>query len=219
MQIDIHSHRLNLKNGQKQFLTLEPSFSSDFKDILCLYEKDAFLSVGVHPWKARNWGISYKEALLHTLSDPRISLIGEIGLDKACLVPFKKQEEAYEDQLDIADYLGKPVLLHVVHTMAEIIASIKTHPNIPAWIIHGFRGDKQELAQYVAKGFYISFGIKFKSQSLVVCPLDKIFLETDDSGSNVNDLYFEMATILDCSVEQLERQIERNFRTVFPNLL
>jgi TatD DNase family protein len=219
MQIDIHSHRLNVKDNQKQFLTLEPSFSSDFKDILDLYEKDAFLSVGVHPWKATNWDSAYENLLLQLFSDSRISLIGEIGLDKACLVPFNKQQEAYGIQLDIADYLGKPVLLHVVHAMAEIIASTKNHPNIPAWIIHGFRGGKQELAQYVAKGFYISFGINFKSESLALCPLDKLFLETDDNDSSVSYLYSHVATLLGFSVERVEQQIERNFRTVFPKLL
>lgn len=219
MLIDIHSHRLNVRDGQKQFLTLEPSCFSDFEDLLDLYEKDAFLSVGVHPWKATNWDVAYENLLQQMFSDSRVSLIGEIGLDKTCSVPFNKQIEAYGAQLDIADYLGKPVLLHVVHTMPEIIASTKMHPNIPAWIIHGFRGGKQELSQYVAKGFYISFGIEFKFESLVVCPLDKIFLETDDSGGNVYDLYLHVATLLGLSLEQVERQVERNFRTIFPDLL
>jgi len=219
MQIDIHSHRLYVKTGQIQFLALDPLCPSDFKNLSDLYQRGISLSVGVHPWKTINWAMVHKDELQQILSDPRISMIGEIGLDKVCPVPFREQQQAYEAQLEMADLLRKPVLLHVVHTMAEIIKSPKIHLNVPAWIIHGFRGGRQEAQQYIAKGFYISFGMNYKPESLTACPLDRIFLETDDSGGNVNDLYIQVATLLKCPVEQLENQIEMNFRSIFPTLL
>ena len=222
MLIDIHSHEIHSKAGQIQFLTLDPSsslFLLDYKKIIPLHANDVFLSLGIHPWKTLNWDMVNKEHLKCILSNPHIPLIGEIGLDKVYSVPIGKQQIVYETQLEIADYSKKPVILHVVHTMTEILASQKKYPNIPAWIIHGFKGGKQEAEQYIAKGFYLSFGNKYRNESLCSCPLDRIFLETDDSGVDISTLYLQAANLLKCTVKQLEHQIEKNFRTVFPNLL
>jgi TatD DNase family protein len=222
MLIDIHSHEVHSKTGQIQFLTLDPSsslFLLDYKKIIPLHANDVFLSLGIHPWKTLNWDMVNIEHLKCTLSNPHISLIGEIGLDKVYSVPIEKQQIVYETQLKIADYSKKPVILHVVHTMTEIIASQKKYPNIPAWIIHGFMGGKQEAEQYIAKGFYLSFGSKYRDEGLRFCPLDRLFLETDDSDVEISTLYLQVANQLECTVKQLEHQIEINFRKIFPNLL
>jgi TatD DNase family protein len=222
MLIDIHSHRIHSKAGQIQFLTLDPSFPSfllDYRRIIRLHANDIFLSLGIHPWKTLFWDMANKDHLKHTLSNPHISLIGEIGLDKGSSIPVEKQQLVYETQLKIADYSKKPVILHTVHTMTEIIASKKKYRNIPAWIIHGFMGGKQEAEQYIAKGFYLSFGNKYRNEGLYSCPLNRLFLETDDSDVEISTLYLQVANQLECTAKQLEHQIEMNFRKVFPNLL
>jgi len=141
--------------------------------------------------------------------------IGEIGLDKTYPVPLVTQKIVFNAQLDMAEHLMKPIILHVVHTMAEILESKKDHPGIPAWIIHGFRGGKQEAEQYIKKEFYLSFGTKFNPAGLKACPMDKMFLETDESEEGIESVYDRVATILGCSVGALEVQIERNFCSVF----
>lgn len=219
IQIDIHSHRLHANSTQLQFLSLEASLSPEFMKTLELNAERAFLSVGVHPRNALKWEQSLLGDLFDVFSDQRIALIGEIGLDKVCSVPIGDQRILFEAQIGMAERLNKPVILHVVHAMSEVMAVKKLHPDVPAWIIHGFRGGKQEAEQYAAKGFYLSFGPKYDREGLLACPFDRIFLETDESKEDLGLLYLSVSTVLQCPVKQLESQIERNFRAVFPKLL
>jgi len=215
MLIDIHSHRLRIKPGEKQILAVAASFSPDFREILHSYPEDVLLSVGVHPWDAMSWDSSSTFLLKEIFPDPKIVLIGEIGLDKASSVPLNVQLSVFEAQIQMAEEVGKPVVLHIVRAMSELLAIRKKHLRIPAWIIHGFRGGKQEAEQYIRKGFYLSFGPRFNLEGLLVCPVDRLFLETDNGEEELRTVYEQVAHVLRCSFEELEEQIEDNFRVVF----
>ena len=161
MKIDIHSHHLLVKPGQKEVLAIEASFSNDFQATLARYGESVFLSVGIHPWSASLWDLNAIPFLLDVFLDSKVHLIGEIGLDKVSSVPFETQLLVFKTQLEMAEKAKKPVLLHAVRSMSEIIEIKKHFPAIPLWIIHGFRGGKQAAEEYIKNGFY--FFIKFPS--------------------------------------------------------
>jgi len=215
MLIDIHTH-----NREVDPTVFRIYSSSEWKTII---SEDAFsqpgigLSVGVHPWRASLWNESDKEALFTVLSSPEVMMIGEIGLDKACNVPFDVQKTVFLLQLEVAAACKKPVVLHGVKSMTELLAIRKTVKDVPAWILHGFRGGPKEAAQYLSAGFYLSFGRHHHQEALRDCPADRLFLETDETG-NIHTLYEEVAGEKGLSFIELELLVEGNFRTVFPTV-
>lgn len=215
MLIDIHSHHIHGQPLQKQFISLEASLADGFRETFSNYGKDVLLSVGVHPWQALSWNQDDNPVLLGLFSDPRVLMIGEVGLDRNSRVDYKVQTLVFNAQIEMAEKVRKPVLLHVVHTMAEILACKKMHQDIPAWIIHGFRGGRQEAEQYTKKGFYLSFGPRFNNEGLLACPIERLFLETDESREELNTVYEKVAQVLQCPVAILEKQLELNFCTIF----
>ena len=67
----------------------------------------------------------------------------------------------------------------------------------------------------MSHGFFLSFGkavLNRVSLQLVIkeVPLEKIFLETDDSDFEIVELYQKVADIKSISVEELQNQIQKN---------
>jgi len=214
MLIDIHSHLLTFDSNQKRILNWNESLlgevAGDFSTI-----DSPFLSLGVHPWESMGWNVGMLESRRTDFMHPKILIIGEIGMDKTCLIPLEQQLLVFCAQLKIADEIKKPVLLHVVKTMSDVLRLKKMFPHIPAWIIHGFRGGKMEAEDYIRKGFYLSFGYYFKPEGLLACPAERLFIETDNREDSLSLIYERIAKARQSTVEKLEVQIERNFLTVF----
>jgi len=215
MLIDIHSHHFHIQPCRKELLNLQAASLADARASMLTYENNRFLSLGIHPWDASLWCLDDIPALNSFFSDHRVLLIGEIGLDKASSVSFDLQKNVFEAQVRMAEQIRKPVLLHVVRAMSEIFEIKKVHQSVPAWIIHGFRGKKQTTEQYITKGFYLSFGAIFNEGGLLACPIDRMFFETDMNTEDIELVYERAAKVLDCSVFELESQVEKNFNSVF----
>ena len=66
-------------------------------------------------------------------------------------------------------------------------------------------------------GFYLSLGIRYNEDSLRVIPLDRLFLETDDSETDICQVYERAARTLGISVIKLTEQIQHNIKKVFFN--
>lgn len=212
MQIDIHAHSCEAESGVFRLYS-----KADWRlmpETGFLPQHGMGLSVGVHPWEALSWNETEKEALRAVLTSPDVMMVGEIGLDKICNVPFDIQKSVFLFQLEVAAACGKPVILHVVKAMTELLAIRKTIKNIPAWILHGFRGGPEEAAQYLSAGFYLSFGTHHHRETIQLCPADRLFLETDEKG-DIHALFDEVARERGLRLIELESIVERNFRTVF----
>jgi TatD DNase family protein len=214
MMIDIHSHRLDANPSVFRIYNLmlrQPPYPA-----LDTFQKTLGMSAGIHPWNTLEWDGEVNK-LESVFESPKVLLIGEIGLDKRCPVPFDKQQILFENQAILAGILGKPVILHVVRALAELIAVKKKQTNVPTWIIHGFRGGRQEAEQCVSNGFFLSFGQTFNSGGLEACPLDKLFVETDESG-DINAIYSVIAREKQLTTNQLEAIVSDNFNRTFPKV-
>ncbi|MBO5768735.1 MAG: TatD family hydrolase, partial [Bacteroidales bacterium] len=120
------------------------------------------------------------ESFRSLLQHPRVVLMGEIGLDKLCDAPFDKQRQLFEQQLSLAAEMKKPVILHVVKAMDEVLALHRRFSSqIPAWIIHGFRGNAQQAQQYLRHGFHLSFGPRYNPDAFQATPPARRLFETD----------------------------------------
>jgi TatD DNase family protein len=71
------------------------------------------------------------------------------------------------------------------------------------WIVHGFRG-KPELARQLLKSdCAISYGEHFNVESVRNTPLDKLFIETDESLQNIETIYNSVALAKGCDSGKL----------------
>jgi TatD DNase family protein len=217
MLIDIHSHQVVASGNAIRVHNIEPEIDGTLK-IPEFVDGNFLLSVGIHPWHALEW--KYRSmALSEIYMDPRVILLGEIGLDKACQIPMDDQKSVFQFQAEIAAALKKPVILHVVRAMSELLEIKKNFAEVPSWIIHGFRGGRQQAEQYLVKGFYLSFGLNYNVEGLKACPPDRLFVETDESDCSLKDLYIKIAEEKRLTFEDLESQVELNFRKVFPGII
>jgi len=168
------------------------------------------ISAGVHPWHASEWTVEHLSQLERILQHKRVDFIGEIGLDNVCMVPFQNQLPVFEFQLQMAERMGKSVLIHNVGHLTELLALKNKFKSIPAWILHGFRGKAAMVEQYVRNGFHLSFGDKYQIDALRACPIDHLFLETDNSKIDLNFLYKKIASDLEVSEKILIDSISKN---------
>lgn len=171
-------------------------------------------SVGVHPWKAGEVDDSVIDNIVHNLQNDvnhEIKAIGECGLDKLCTVPLQKQINVFRQHVLISERFKLPMIIHSVKAMDELLAIRKElSPTLP-WVWHGFRGKPQQLQQLINNGFYISFGFKYNRESLIACPLERMFLETDDNSRPIQMVYEQVCKELCITQERLAASIADNF--------
>jgi len=214
MMTDIHSHDPQIKPGQNKVLSLQLHPEKNFAEILSNLPSAILISAGVHPWNANEWTIANISRLEAVLQSSRVAFVGEIGLDNACGVPLEEQLFVFEKQLQFADDMCKSVLIHNVGHQSDILAMKSKYKRIPSWILHGFRGKAQMADQFLKSGFYLSFGLKYQLESLQTCPMERLFLETDESKTELGLLYQKVATDLGLSIFELETCISRNFESL-----
>jgi TatD DNase family protein len=151
-------------------------------------------AVGIHP----NDSSSIKKEDIVKLAEiakhSKVVAIGEIGLDfYREHSPHDKQIEVLNWQLDLANELNLPVIIHCRQAEKDMLKLLrdwtlnnKRQPEQSRGVIHCFSGDANAARQYLDMGFYISLGgyigypASRNSQSVIKgIPLDRLLLETD----------------------------------------
>lgn len=155
----------------------------------------------------------------HPVYENEVSLgCEEHGMDRRWEVPLAEQEAAFRCHVSESEQAGKPLVIHCVKTLEEILRVRKEMQPRQPWIMHGFRGKPQQLQSLFSAGIYVSFGLHYNKESLVLCPLEMMFLETDDIAAPIEPLYKEVAQIKGISEVALRKKIWENANKLFPNL-
>lgn len=142
--------------------------------------------------------------------------IGESGLDRLCDTPYDLQLQVFREEVSLSEQLRKPLFLHCVRAIDDVLRIRRELRALQPWIWHGYRGNAQQLHQLLDHNFYFSFGLKYNTEALLACPLDRLLLETDDNTQHpISELYTEVANLRKISVEELIKQMHSNFRTLF----
>ena len=165
---------------------------------------------GAHPWDLR---FPPEERLAGAMA------IGECGLDRLCSTPYEAQLEAFRRQIRLSEQFRKPLILHCVRAVDDVLRLRREEQARQPWLFHGFRGKPALMQQLLAHGLYLSFGFRHNEESLAACPADRLLLETDDDPRPVGLLYAEAARLRHTSFNELQDQMHENFRTLFPNIL
>ncbi len=179
---------------------------------------DTLFSAGIHPKDAASLSVSSFSMIWR---HPNCIAIGECGLDSR--VPdMRHQIEVFRQQIVVSEELSNPVVIHAVRTIPELLRlHQELHPSVP-WIIHSFRGNEKTAQKLLDEGFYLSFGSKLVrdisqiSSYLCEIPLERLFLETDESKEvTIQELYILLAKTRGISVQELQKTINNNFHKVF----
>lgn len=206
---DIHTHRFT-DSAPEEVLLSCPVLKKEIP------AEAVYLSAEIHPWHLTAENLSCQiERMENMLSDSRVLALGEVGLDKLTECPYPIQIKAFEEIVSISEAYGKSLIIHCVKSVDELIAiRKKMRPALP-WIMHGFRGKPQQADSLLRHGFYLSFGEHYNSQVMKEIPIERLFLETDESNVPIDELYNRAAAIRHISAEELKLAVLHNVNNVF----
>jgi TatD DNase family protein len=171
---------------------------------------DAY-ALGIHPLYAVRAADADLEALAQELqrchADPQLVAVGEIGLDflvPALCAPAARQRQwhFYTAQLELAQRVGLPVILHVRRSADELLRGLRQSGR--GWsgaatadpatrlaracggIAHAFSGSLQQAQAFIELGFALGFGgaCTFEAARRLrrlasALPAEALVLETD----------------------------------------
>ena len=200
---DFHHHK-KYPNGIYN-LKLKESFTS------------APFSVGLHPKDITENYTTDFNWVKHASQHKNCFALGECGLDGLVEVEKKLQEIIFVNHIAWANEIKKPVVVHCARRFPELF-KFKKKASVPL-IVHGFNKKKTIAADLLEAGFYLSFGKAVLhnvslQQTVKDFPLDKVFLETDDTVFNLQELYHKVSELKNISVENLETQILENLERI-----
>lgn len=141
---------------------------------------------GVHPHEAKTFDVQVLQRLRELASDPKGVAIGEIGLDYyRDLSPRSTQRDVFTKQIQLANDLDLPVIIHNRESTVDMLAILRKH-RPRRGVIHSFLGDIDLAREFTGLGLYLGIGgpLTFKKNDVLrdavsQIPLDKILLETD----------------------------------------
>ncbi|GEA51085.1 deoxyribonuclease [Vibrio inusitatus NBRC 102082] len=115
-----------------------------------------------------------------------ISAIGECGLDKRIDTPISIQSSVFSFQVDLAEQLQLPLVIHSVQQHHNIQESLKSRLRDNLGVVHAFSGNYQQAKAFVDLGLKIGVGgvitwptAQKTREAIAKLPLDSIVLETD----------------------------------------
>lgn len=199
--IDIHTHRKESRNAILNCQT---------------YTEKSAISLGIHPWDiCSSWKAQFTAIAAHAAAD-NVAAIGECGIDKLrSQASIETQKEVLLAHIELSEEFKKPIILHCVKGIDEILALYNITKPAQAWIIHGFRGKPQQAKQVTDAGLYISIGEHFNASSAKEIPANRLFIESDESRTALKEIYKAVAAARGCSPEELAAQVAKNAMEVF----
>lgn len=200
MYIDTHCHlskedyddidlivNENISNGVNKIIISGCTYDSILESIQ-LYKKydSVYTTLGYHPSEVEKvTDENLKELEDIVKNNSKVVGIGEIGLDYHYgKEDIEEQKILFEKQLEIAEKLDLPVVIHSRDAVKDTIDILKKYPNLKG-VIHCFSGSLEIAQIYIKMGYLLGIGgvVTFKNSNLyeVVEKIDlsNIVLETD----------------------------------------
>ena len=201
---DFHHHDADRKSGIYNL-----NFNEEIPEI--------FFSAGIHP-KSLSDGLEKQLIWLQEISVAENCVaIGECGLDGLIDVDEESQEKAFLAQIEIANSVKKPLIIHCVKRFSQLL-KFRKMSKVPM-IVHGFNKRKTIGDDLLKNGLCLSFGksvlYNVNLQDFVKhLPIEKLFLETDSSDFEIKELYQKVADLKKISLEDLKQKIKENLKNL-----
>ena len=146
-----------------------------------------YAAVGSHPDVASEVNAAVLEEYRKLCKlNAKVKAIGEIGIDYHYEdIPREIQLHAFRLQMELAQELGLPVIVHEREAHEDGMAVVREFPNVTG-VFHCYSGSAEMARQLVDRGWYIGLTgvLTFKNarkaiETAASIPLDRIVLETD----------------------------------------
>lgn len=259
--IDIHTH-LNLEQFQEdwkevEYLTLKEGVAyinvGTGKDtsvraieLASMYDQGVYATVGLHPIRAGGGSaveeseIFNPEVYKKLAEHEKVVAIGECGLDYYRVEKDTKemQEEAFVKQIELANELDKPLMLHVrpsvdsMDAYEDALEILKKHAKVLG-NVHFFVGSLEIAKQFWNMGYTTSFTgvLTFThdyDEVVKNAPLNMIHAETDapfvtpvpyrgerNEPLHVREVYKKIAVIRNEDEEKVRQALLQNAQRLF----
>lgn len=223
---DAHVEVLIASFCEKDDIMLSTKFVEKYKNL--------YACIGYHP-EVSNKIVEKDYEILEEMvkNNPKIVAIGEIGLDYYWNKDNKdKQREVFCKQLEIAEKLRVPVVIHSRDSINETYEILKKYK--VSGVIHCFSGSLEMAKKFISLGFLLGIGgvVTFKNSKLFEVieklELTNIVLETDspyltpepnrgktNESSNIPYIAQKIAEIKNISLEKVAKITTENAIRVF----
>ncbi len=184
-----------------------------------------FFSAGIHPWDAA--AAEERWLTIFTAPDryPRLLAVGEAGLDlRPAFAPRTVQEHWIERQIEIANRICKPLIIHNVQATQALQTLLGERAAIRV-VLHGFTGACETAREWIRRVPEVRFSFgpttirSSKTQEalrwITTEHPDRLFLETDDDPTlSIREMYAFAAERTGRKVDTLKRIIDQNFNAL-----
>lgn len=198
---------------------------------------DMYFTAGVHPDEASTFKGDIPEKIAELTKKKKCVGIGEIGFDFHWNKSTEKeQENAFDEQLEIAAASGLPAVIHSRDAAQKTFDFLKERKSLlkNGFLMHCFSESAEIAREYVKLGAYFSFGgvITFKNakkeEIIRGIPFDRILTETDcpylspepyrgsvNEPSRIPVIAKKIADIKSVDLTETQSIIETNFKRFF----
>ena len=248
---DTHSHYNDEKFNQDREEIIKQTYESGITKFVCAgYNLESsreaieiankyeyiYSICGISPNDLDDYSEENIQKIKELAKNKKNVAIGEIGLDYYWNKENKEtQKQAFIDQINLANELNLPIVIHSRDAVQDTIDLLKEHPVKQKGIFHCVQLNKFLIEEGLKLGFYISFAgpITFKNSKnateiVGLVPNDKILIETDspylapepvrgtrNDSRNVKYVAEKIAEIKGLDVEQIARITYNNAKKIF----
>ena len=195
-----------------------------------------YATVGMHPHDAKDLTPNALKAFRELAAHPKVIALGEMGLDYyRNLSPHSVQKETFEKQLDLAEELQMPIVIHNRDAYMDILPILEARQGKIQGVLHCFTGDVEIMHRSLAIGFHIGIGgiVTYPNAKDVQAvarevPADKLLIETDcpwltpqfRRGKRNEPAYVcavaeKIAELRNTSLKTIGETTTKNFQTLF----
>ncbi len=146
-----------------------------------------YATVGMHPHDAKDLHDETMHIFRDLAAHPKVLALGEMGLDYyRNLSPRSIQKAAFERQLDLAEELDLPIVIHNREAYHDILPILQARRGRVRGVMHCFSGNVEIMHQSLTLGFHIGIGgpVTYRKSDTLQevaqkVPADALLVETD----------------------------------------
>ena len=148
---------------------------------------NVYHAVGVSPSEVQNPGKDWYSVIEQSAQNPRVVAIGEIGLDYYRKFGDKKSQiELFITQLDLANKLNLPVIIHNRDAGHDVLDILRDRLPSRGGVFHCYSEDAAYAEKALDLNIYFSFAgnltyrnAKNLHETLSVLPIDRLLIESE----------------------------------------
>jgi len=198
--------------------------------------ENIYATVGMHPHDAKDLTPDALQTFRDLAAHPKVTALGEMGLDYYRNLSSRRvQKAAFEKQLDMAEELNMPIVIHNRNAYMDILPILEARRGKLRGVLHCFTGDVELMHRSLDIEFHIGIGgiVTYPNATDVqavarAVPADRLLIETDcpwlapqfrrgkrNEPAYVRAVAEKIAELRCTAVETIGEITTKNFRELF----